>query len=57
VDIAGAHSQGYALLYVQHALAVVKIVEQLLTSQGLFAGPQILCSLRDGGALGRHRNP
>jgi hypothetical protein len=33
------------------------IVEQLLTSQGRFAGPQILHPLRNGGALGRRGGP
>ena len=33
------------------------IVEQLLTSQGRFAGPQILYPLRNGGALGRRGGP
>ena len=50
-------SQGSALLHVQQALTVVKSVERLLISQGPFARPQILCPLRNGGALGRPGGP
>ena len=50
-------SKGSAPLHAQQALAVAKIVEQLLTSQGPFAGPQILSPLRNGGALGRRGGP
>jgi hypothetical protein len=50
-------SKGSAPLPAQQALAVAKIVEQLLTSQGPFAGPQLLYPLRHGGALGRRAGP
>jgi hypothetical protein len=50
-------SKGSAPLHAQQALAVAKIVEHLLTSQGPFAVPQMLSPLRDGGAPGRRGGP
>jgi hypothetical protein len=55
--IAQERSKGSAPLHAQQALAVAKMVEQLLTSQGPFAGPQLLHPLRHGGALGRREGP
>ena len=50
-------SRGAAPLPAQQALAVAQMVQQLLISQGPFAGPQILSPLRNGGALGRRGDP